>query len=243
MGLYTVSTGATALAADLNQYDNLMTGVMTDQPVSVGNIVQGTALGVTGLTGSTSPVRLVGANAGGPPTTGAHVVGDLAVDPAIGRLWLCAIAGTPGSWFLTGNGPSTRVFNSANESINDSVNTVLTFDSERYKSDTAMHSTSSNTGRLIAPFAGRYLITGHISFASNSSGARIVLVRYNGTATLAQETQQAVGQSEMSIATVYKMASNDYVELLAQQQSGAALNVMAVAASSPEFTLSWLGNG
>jgi hypothetical protein len=50
-----------------------------------------------GLTGATAASRYVGATTAGPPTTGAFVVGDYVVDQS-GVLWICTVAGSPGTW-------------------------------------------------------------------------------------------------------------------------------------------------
>lgn len=64
--------------------------VFTNTPVAP-------AFSVTGLTGSVTPVRWVGGTATGAPTTGAHLVGDYVV-AADGVIWVCTVAGTPGTW-------------------------------------------------------------------------------------------------------------------------------------------------
>jgi hypothetical protein len=67
-------------------------------------VVTTPALAVSGLTGSLSASRYVGATASGAPSTGAHLVGDWcwALD---GHLWLCTANGTPGTWVdATGGG-------------------------------------------------------------------------------------------------------------------------------------------
>lgn len=59
---------------------------------------------VTGKTGATAqPQILAGGTAGGPPTTGAHVAGEV-VDDALGFRWYCKTAGTPGDWVCTSSG-------------------------------------------------------------------------------------------------------------------------------------------
>jgi hypothetical protein len=52
---------------------------------------------ISGLTGAVTPSRLVGANASGAPTTGTFAVNDVATD-STGKVWICTIAGTPGTW-------------------------------------------------------------------------------------------------------------------------------------------------
>lgn len=53
------------------------------------------ATGKTGATGS--PGILAGGTTSGAPASGAHVVGEVAV-AADGVLWICTVAGTPGTW-------------------------------------------------------------------------------------------------------------------------------------------------
>lgn len=101
MPLAAVVTGGQIRAADINQLINLLTGVMTDQPVTIGNTLAATALTPSGLTGSTAAVRLVGGTTTGAPTTGTHAVGD-AIIAQDGFWWICTTAGTPGTWKLAG---------------------------------------------------------------------------------------------------------------------------------------------
>ena len=61
------------------------------------------ALGVTGITGSTTDIRVVGGTATGAPSTGAHLVGDIAV-AVDGHIFICTSAGTPGTWVEVGAG-------------------------------------------------------------------------------------------------------------------------------------------
>lgn len=58
-------------------------------------------LKVTGLTGSVQPLRLVGATATGAPTTGAHLATDVVVTQD-GHVFVCTVAGTPGTWVDAG---------------------------------------------------------------------------------------------------------------------------------------------
>lgn len=138
-----------------------------------------------------------------------------------------------------------RVYNNAAISLSGVSATVLTFNSERY--DTAnYHSTSSDTGRLTAPSAGKYLITAQVIFDFNATGSRNLGLRLNGSTFLVFETTQAVTADSagtgMSIATVYQLAAGDYVEVLANQGSGGALNILAAGSYTPEFTMTRLGD-
>lgn len=51
----------------------------------------------TGISGATTALRLVGGTVDGPPTTGTFAVGDYVISRN-GRVYVCVIAGTPGTW-------------------------------------------------------------------------------------------------------------------------------------------------
>jgi hypothetical protein len=51
----------------------------------------------SGLSGATAASRYVGGTTSGAPTTGAFVIGDYVVDQT-GKIWICTVAGSPGTW-------------------------------------------------------------------------------------------------------------------------------------------------
>ena len=146
--------------------------------------------------------------------------------------------------FLYG-APACRVYNSANESILDSTATALTFNSERFDNDT-MHSTSSNTERVTATTAGRYLFIGNSAFAANATGTRLSQITHSvGPTDIAREWLPITGAASttvLNVATIQAMAAAEYMTLQAWQTSGGALNVLSSANYSPEFMAHWMGN-
>lgn len=138
--------------------------------------------------------------------------------------------------------PSARVYRSTNQSISDSTDTILLFDSER-RDTASLHSTSSNIGRLTAPVAGMYAITANVEFASNTSGRREMRLLLNGSTIIAQEIRAGAISginSPIHLSTLYYLAQNDYVEVQVWQNRGGNLNVLASANFSPEFAMHWL---
>lgn len=138
--------------------------------------------------------------------------------------------------------PSCRVYNSANISIPNDTVTALTFDSERFDTDT-MHSTSTNTGRITFTTAGKYLVGCNIAFAADADGRRLVEIVLNGTTVIATHQQGPVattGEATISLGTLYSFAAADYATVRVYQNGGAALNVTASANYSPEFWATWV---
>ena len=106
MALTTTVAGAQAKAADVDQFRSLLTGVMSDQPVTIANIVTVNALKAVGLTGAVSATRYVGGTTTGAPTTGTFLAGDWIIT-LDGRMWVCTTGGTPGTWQQPSPPPDT----------------------------------------------------------------------------------------------------------------------------------------
>lgn len=133
--------------------------------------------------------------------------------------------------------PRVRVYNSANISIPNGTLTALTFNSERFDSDT-MHSTAANTGRITFTTAGGYDVGCGVAFAANATGQRDCSIRLNGTTPIAYDARAAAPatvDTVFCISTFYEFAAGDFIEVYVFQNSGAALNVRASGNISPEF--------
>lgn len=142
--------------------------------------------------------------------------------------------------------PRARVYNSGNISISDATPTALTFDSERYDQGTAteQHSTTTNTGRLTCRRPGIYHVGVALNFDANATGSRIVSIRLNGSTTIAEDGKPALAGgygTAFAIGTDYRLAADDYLDVVVLQNSGGALNVLAESNKSLEFHWHWVG--
>ena len=138
--------------------------------------------------------------------------------------------------------PSCRAYNDAAIAIPNNSSTALTFNSERWDTDT-IHDTSTNPGRLTCTTAGIYHIYGHLDIAGDATGYRSATIRLNGTTIIAAVTLDANGTDpvRISISTEYSLAATNYLEISLYQNSGGDLNVNATANYSPEFGMTYLG--
>ena len=137
-----------------------------------------------------------------------------------------------------------RVYNNTNISVATSgTQQALTFNTERYD-NYGMHSTSVNTSRLTAQRNGIYEIFGHIEYASNTTGVRFATIRLDGTTDIAvSSTLARTGgySTHGSVSTQYFLNANQYVELMALQTSGGALNAVSTGNMAPEFGMVYVG--
>ena len=136
-----------------------------------------------------------------------------------------------------------RVRNSANISCTSGVDTHLTFDTEDYDYDT-IHDLSTNTNRLTCKTAGIYVIMGSVWWPNNATGSRTLSIWFGGATVIASVRygHASVGDYEgQSVTCTYALAVNEYVELIARQSSGGALNAAYLAAYSPVFAMHKVG--
>lgn len=142
--------------------------------------------------------------------------------------------------------PMVRAYNSANIATTTGTTTALTFDSERFDTDT-MHSTSSSTGRITFTTAGEYLNGAQMQYEANVTGIRDCKIRLGGSTFIVFNRAQAVSAAGPLVtgvvaATLYQFAATNYTEAVAEQTSGGNLNVEAAGNHSPEFWACWQGN-
>lgn len=184
--LYTKPTGAGGSAANVERFTISNTGLVginqssPDEQLTVAGNVKGTSLKATGLTGATSGVRLAGGIVSDRPTSGTFAVGDVVVDQT-GRALVCAVAGTPGTWY---GAPEVQI---ATQTLS-SITATVTFTG------------IPNTFRHL-----RLLISGTVTAAV--AGAGIVLRLNNDSAGNYWNNDTGVGQT-MAYAGILHGASN-----------------------------------
>lgn len=130
--------------------------------------------------------------------------------------------------------PRVHVYNSTALTHTTSSTWYLhTWDSELYDTDT-IHSTSTNTSRLVIQTAGVYEIVGQCGFDNNSTGTRGVNIRLNsagsqtgGTSLVQTNGPPTPDTSSCHIATpviLYELVAGDYLEMFSVQRSGGTLD-------------------
>jgi len=133
----------------------------------------------------------------------------------------------------------TRVFRTTDLSLADSADVAIPFDSETYD-DSNWHSTSVNTSRVTVDRYGKYTICGSATFSNSSAtGVRSLFIRINGTIIIA--ASKLAGATAFSpgvnVAGTYKLSAGDYIELVAAQTSGGALDIISGTGFFPEMSV------
>ena len=118
-------------------------------------------------------------------------------------------------------------YKSAAQSLTTATYTLVTFNTENFDTD-SIHDNSSNTSRMTIPSGkgGKYLVTGQLLFATNSTGIRICEILKNGSnVTYIQVQPATTDATSLLINWVVNCVATDYIEVRAYQDTGGALNL------------------
>jgi hypothetical protein len=135
------------------------------------------------------------------------------------------------------------LYKSGNQTISNSANNTLTWDSEHFDTNT-FHSTSSNTERITIPSGkdGYYLFTAAVRFNTNSTGRRYIELFKNGSASSTAVMETQPGQYNHNVlAFVVSAVATDYFTLDAHQSSGGNLDVLGAISNGTFFGCTYLG--
>lgn len=143
-----------------------------------------------------------------------------------------------------------RAYTNTAQSISNATWTAINLGLERYDDVppgmSEMHSTTTNTSRMIARVSGHYAIAGEVYFTGNGTGRRFAGLRRNGTDIIASTIAMPAGNTgniHVAVATVWKLSAGDYIELVAYQDSGSSLNLAIDTASfDNELAMSLVGH-
>ena len=135
-----------------------------------------------------------------------------------------------------------RVYHDVPQNIPNTTLTALAFNSERYDVGD-LHDNVDNNSRLTCKEAGKYIIVGNIYWQSDTgAGKRSLRFKLNDTTYIAHtEDNPTEGSWAQSLATIYELALNDYVELVVYHNKGAVIAVNSISNYSPEFMMQRIG--
>jgi len=193
----------------------------------------------SGLTGATGASRYVGGTTGGAPTSGTFAVGDFVVDQS-GKVWICTVAGTPGTW-TSGSQAAATIGAKVTHNTTQSTTTTpaaVAFNSETGGFDTdGFHDTSTNNSHLTVPagLAGKYLCAATVEVASSNPHLAFYV---NGTK---RWDNARSGGVTGDITAVFDLAVGDYVEVFCDISTGT--QNIASGNNSPWFTMYKLDSG
>ena len=140
------------------------------------------------------------------------------------------------SGIIKGSDIGARVRHSVDQDINSGVEVAAAFDTELFDTNN-IHDNVTNNTRLTAQTAGKYQISGHVTWDDNSTGLRGLKIRLNGTTWISRDLQTAYGINQHTTSTLYDLAVNDYVELMVSHTAGVTLALRVLDPHSPGFMM------
>lgn len=146
------------------------------------------------------------------------------------------------NWIYVGcSAPYARVLRAlgGGQSIPNSTETALTFNSEDYDTD-AQHDNATNNSRLTCVIPGTYLVQARTVFTANATGQRELRLKRNGSVSY---FDLDVAKGDASVPTflraqaIMQFSVGGYVEATVTQNSGGALSVGSYSDSVLEWML------
>lgn len=148
------------------------------------------------------------------------------------------------------NRPVAELYSTVAQSLGSGVFTSILFELEAVDTDpsgTGGHSTSSNTSRFTAVYAGWYSCSGKVSFAANATSYRGATLAVNGSAV--GRTGVLMDNNGGATAMVVPLPDmmvflnvGDYVEIQGTQASGAGLNTATAVGWYCSLKVEWSRN-
>lgn len=140
--------------------------------------------------------------------------------------------------------PMAELRQTVSQNFTTSTAAAVTFDTEDIDSANG-HSTSSNTSRYTAVYAGWYLCSGGISFDTNATGRRFAWWRVNGVDLAGSDVGIPAGANNVTVPARTKhifLAVNDFVELVGWQDSGGTRASVVAGIDQPSMSVRWVSN-
>ncbi len=143
--------------------------------------------------------------------------------------------------------PSCRVYRGSSASIPSASQTVLSFTNVRHDTMSAINPmwSAGNPTAVVIRTPGLYVATACVEFAPNGAGQRVVgLFDTLSNQFFAVEERQAVNGDTTDITCssgAFYVPSSSTFQVYVYQNSGAALNVNADPAYTPEFAVAMIG--
>lgn len=143
------------------------------------------------------------------------------------------------------NPPIARLRQTTAQTLTSGTWTPITYDAEDVDTDpdgVGGHSTTANTSRYTARYAGWYRVGGAASFAAASSGSRAARLAVNGVlrpGSMVRLPAAAVSTGLPLRDMLVYLAAGDYLEVQAQQDTGSSLNTTTASDMQSSVDITW----
>ena len=152
------------------------------------------------------------------------------------KAWV--LANMPAGGYTDG----ARVTHSVNQSIPNSSWTALAFDTDVFDTD-QIHDPVTNNSHLTCKTAGKYLIIGQATWATQAGGRRLAGIFHDTDGYIGwdESSLSVINSTSLNLSTVYELALNDFLQFKVFQNSGTPININASAIFTPVFSMQRIG--
>jgi hypothetical protein len=138
-----------------------------------------------------------------------------------------------------GRALAPRAYRTANQSISNASATPIIW--EGVDSD-AFGTFTASAAQLVVGVPGRYMAVGQVDFASNGTGQRSASVIVDGAVLGSQRVAAYSAVAQVNVTALpFTVANTASVSLWVEQNSSAALNVVASGSVTPGLGIYYLG--
>lgn len=131
----------------------------------------------------------------------------------------------------------SRAYSSVVVNVPNAAATPIPFNQTRVQNG-GLHSNSAQNTRFTIFRAGLYYISAHVQWPAVVAGYRQLQIQLNGAIVLASLTDDSLAAApniiDQSLSTGMYLSVADYIEIIAFQNSGGAINIPVAAQYSPE---------
>jgi hypothetical protein len=133
------------------------------------------------------------------------------------------------------------VYKTSNQAVTTATTTTITWNAESFDTN-GFHDNSVNNERMTIPagYAGKYAITGLISWGSSANGYRVSEIFKNGSYAGFTWSGAMQGYYAVTVIKILDLAVGDYIEIKGYQNSGGNLNAAGGDGES-YFQIQFLG--
>jgi hypothetical protein len=141
----------------------------------------------------------------------------------------------------SGEQPNARVFRDGNLVVNNAADVLVPFDAELWDVGGFHSNLPADQTRLTAPVSGLYYIETNLRLTAGTGAAgarRVVEIRRNGAQIIgAIHIPDAPVDTDVIVATLFRLDAGDFVEVNIFQTSGGPISVVPVGSASPHFMI------
>jgi len=125
-----------------------------------------------------------------------------------------------------GSPPACSVKAAVSQSVPNATHTALIAPTENFDTDT-MHSTVTNTSRITATTAGRYLVSATLVFGSNATGIRILSFFVDATTSyeMVAVNTNTGGNTTLSGSRAFALTAGQFIEVRGFHTAGGNIDL------------------